>query len=84
MIIASRKYIFAFFLVILNDYPGLNIIVFMVMNVCMIYVLVVKRPFVSKVFMVRDVVCEIGFLVIHSVFIIIITRFTTLPFNSFS
>ena len=44
-VVAIRKFIFAFFLVYFNDYPGLDLGAFIVLNLSMIGLILKYRPY---------------------------------------
>lgn len=63
-IIGLRKILFAFNLVILNNFPKLNLVIFMTINLLAIGYLVKIKPMKSKVHLIRDVITELSFLTI--------------------
>lgn len=65
-IIGLRKLIFGFTLVFLNNFPGLNLAIFLILNLAIIFIIIYYKPYKNLLIMIHDVISELAFLIIFT------------------
>jgi len=63
-IIAFKKIIFGFTLVFLNNYPAINLTVFSLLNIIMLFIVLKYKVHTFIVHTIRDVISDLCFLII--------------------
>ena len=70
--VTIRKFVFAFVLVYLNNYPIADSVCLIVMNLLLIYYMAKYKTYRHNIFLVRDIVCELSFSLIHTLSILLV------------
>jgi hypothetical protein len=65
-IVAVRKFLFAFTLVFLNDYPALSLSILIFLSYSIILFIKLKIPYSSAIYRWRDYATEVGFITLHA------------------
>ena len=64
-VMAIRKFFIALCLIFLNDFPIANLVTFMILNVLSSVFDIKEKPFTNKIFLIREIVKESSFFLIH-------------------
>jgi hypothetical protein len=79
MFITLKRILFAFNLVVLNYYIATSQLLFIMLDISLIFMLVKSKPYKEKIFYYRDLLVEITYIAIHITSIGIYKEFAEKP-----